>query len=287
MREASLNHASPRSAEAPGFPGRIRVADTLVHALADGGAWPPPDLLDAIAAQGEHAVLPLAGYIRGALMGVRPRDPLVVAIRLLGAIPCNAALTTLLPLLRECCGEYLEAAAEAVSRFGPEASGRALAIAADESLPLSNRVAALDAASETAKRSGQAARRVGGELHGLLRAELDWGERMTRPQKQWAAAVVESVCSLGYAPAAPDVRAAIDCGIAWPRDPGVQGREPDWRPSVDHVDCASADPAHPSFPARYRGEFNMRSLRASSLARACKTDLNDLDGWSADYRAPG
>jgi hypothetical protein len=281
MQASRMEGAISGPAESWAGAGAIRRVDPLIATMERSGAWPSPELLEKIGAFGEHAVMPLAGYIRGALMGVRSREPLPVAIRLLGSLRSELALTALHPLLRDCSGENLEAAAEAVSQVGPEAADRALEAAMDESLPLSNRVAALDAACGAASSSARSSRALGGLLHTLLRAELENGEWMSRSRKQWASAVVEAMCGLGYEQTGSTIREAVDCGILLS---GSAGCELD---VVPFVDSRKMGRGLPSFAVRYRGEYNMRSLRASSLVRDCNPAPNDLGGWSADFGFPG
>jgi hypothetical protein len=215
-------------------------------------------------------------------MGLRSRESLPVAIRVLGATRSDIALTALLPLLRECCGEYLEAAADAASQFGPGAAPRLLSIAIDESLPLSNRMAALDAACEAASGSEHASASLCSDLCRMVRSELERGEWITFSGRQWASAVVESAWGLGGdTGAGMSEDEAIGLGIALEEDSCA---EPHWRLSVDH---SGAWRTRVAFPARYRSEFNMRSLRASSLARARNSGFDDLDDWSAEFSAPG
>lgn len=284
MHVSSVEQYVERRGGEPAAAGNIRVADRMVGELATGGEWPVPELLERIAEQGEVAVLPLAAYIRGALMGIRSREPLPLAIRLLGAIGTESAMFVLLALLRECCGEYQEAAAGALSELGPRAARRTLEVAADSSLPLSNRFSALDASCDAASRSELTAWALGGQLHDMLDGELKPANDLSRDQKQWIAAIVESVCILGYEPAGPAVFAAVDYRIVSQSEAGNLERP--WGLSVNGG--GAPDPRVP-FASRYRGEFNMRTLRASSTARARRNnldDFDDLDDLSAGFSPP-
>jgi hypothetical protein len=250
-----------QAADAPMPP--CSTATRMVDRLESSGAWPSPHLIDSIAGQGRRALPALAAYVRGALMGHRLPEPLPIAIRLLGAIGHLDAIPVLTSLLRDCSGELADAAADALSEIGPEAAVACMNLAERTDLPLSNRVGAVNAAREGSCGRPNTEHAVGRRLHRMLLVELCRGELLSRPNRQWAAAVVESLAYIGFEPARPAIDAAFDRGIVSESELA--------RSVIEDLFMGSPGEHRDSrlpFLIRYRRNVEMRSLRLSSLWRA-------------------
>lgn len=238
----------------------------LVNRLIDAGAWPDPQLLEDILAQGDAAVLPLINFVRQEDHRW-PEDesigPLDFTVNLLCSLGAVEAIPDLIGLFEIYDDDMLDDWSARIGSLGPGVVTPALTVAANRDLWWFQRAMAAEAAMMAAGDDPVLRTRIGEVLRAELADYVEHAATLTENDYCMASSLVTDLASLAYETAHALIHQAYDLDIVYA----------DWidEATVDDLYAQGGEPprsTRENWLQEYKDQYKKRGLTPPSAVEA-------------------